>query len=167
MITYLKGDATRIPSSADEKYLVHVSNNQGGWGAGFVKAISKRWAAPERSYRAWYKVQDNPIWGRFELGNRQIIRVEPGLSVVNMIAQSGYGTGNTNQHQTSEPNTRPPIRYDALEKCLEKVATAAKASGASVHGPRFGSGLSGGSWDVIEPIIERTLVDLSVTIYNL
>lgn len=41
-INYLKGDATN-PASAGNKIIVHVCNDIGGWGKGFVMAISKRW----------------------------------------------------------------------------------------------------------------------------
>jgi hypothetical protein len=85
-----------------------------------------------------------------------------------MIAQEGYGKNNTNLHRTpNEPDGKPPIRYDALESCLKQVSEYARLTGCSIHGPRFGTGLSGGRWEIIEPIIERTLGDLSITIYDL
>jgi len=166
MPTYLKGDATK-PVGDDNRYVVHVCNDRGGWGAGFVVAVSKCWSEPEEAYRDWFKSKTHPLWGHFELGNIQIVKVAPNLSVVNMIAQSGYGQGNRHLHRTSEPDSRPPIRYDALEQCLEKVAASAKVYGASLHGPRFGAGLGGGRWSAIEPIIEQTLNGLAVTIYDL
>ena len=39
-INYLKGDATQ-PHSQGTKIIVHVCNDLGGWGKGFVLAISK------------------------------------------------------------------------------------------------------------------------------
>ncbi|HJK89231.1 MAG TPA: hypothetical protein RMH85_21120 [Polyangiaceae bacterium LLY-WYZ-15_(1-7)] len=53
-IDYVVGDATR-PGGDGPKIIVHVCNDVGGWGRGFVTALSKRWAAPEEAYRAWYR----------------------------------------------------------------------------------------------------------------
>jgi O-acetyl-ADP-ribose deacetylase (regulator of RNase III) len=165
-ITYKKGDATR-PGVTPEQHglLVHVSNDKNGWGAGFVLAISKRWPEPEAAYRQWFRQK---YWEgqAFELGNIQAIKVAPNLHVVNCIAQSGYGINNQALHQSSVPNSTPPIRYGALEKCLGKVAVLAKQLGASVFMPRIGTGLGGGSWDAVEPIIVRQLSDVSVTVYD-
>jgi O-acetyl-ADP-ribose deacetylase (regulator of RNase III) len=83
-----------------------------------------------------------------------------------MIAQEGYGKANRGRHQGSEPNTRPPIRYDALEKCLHEVRSGVGDKGASIHMPKIGTGLAQGDWSVIEPIIQRTLEDLLVFVYE-
>jgi hypothetical protein len=42
MIYYAKGDASK-PIGAGPKMICHITNNRGGWGAGFVLALSKRW----------------------------------------------------------------------------------------------------------------------------
>jgi O-acetyl-ADP-ribose deacetylase (regulator of RNase III) len=47
---YIVGDATS-PLGDGKRIVVHVCNDIGGWGAGFVLAISRRWTAPEESYR--------------------------------------------------------------------------------------------------------------------
>lgn len=63
----------------------------------------------------------------------------------------------------------PPIRYQAIEAGLAKVSTMAQELKASVHMPRIGCGLAGGKWELIEPIVERELVQLGVdvTVYDL
>ncbi len=53
-ITYLKGDATS-PQANGVKLIVHVCNDRGGWGKGFVVAIPKRWPEPEEADRTCYK----------------------------------------------------------------------------------------------------------------
>ena len=45
-IQYLKGDAT-APKTHGKKIIVHVCNDIGKWGKGFVLAISKRWKEPQ------------------------------------------------------------------------------------------------------------------------
>jgi hypothetical protein len=167
-ITYLNGDATKPTLSKGETgLLVHICNDVGGFGKGFVLAVSKRWPAPEKAYREWFRAKTHPTWGSFELGNIQIIQVSPQLSVVNMLAQQGYGKHNTNLHRTVEADSKPPINYEALEKCLTKVALSARVNGASIHGPRFGCGLAGSNWGLVGPIVERTLDGIDVSIYDL
>ncbi len=165
MLNFLTGDATR-PIGPGQKYIVHIVNSVGGWGAGFVVAISRRWKSPETAYRQWYRtgMHDNVP---FELGRVQFVKVEEDIVVGNMIAQAGYGYGNANQHRSSAPDGTPPIRYNALRECLFSVGVATRHIGASIHMPRIGCGLAGGSWDQVEPIIESTLSGLDVFVYDL
>jgi O-acetyl-ADP-ribose deacetylase (regulator of RNase III) len=166
MIQYLKGDATR-PIGEGSKCLIHICNTAGGWGAGFVIALSKRWADPEGQYRKWYRDKTHPLFGDFALGSVGWVLVEPGLWVANMIAQAGYGRSGTHQHKTNDEAELPPIRYDALRTCLTKVAETAKSKGSTIHAPRIGCGLAGSTWDQIEPLIQETMRDLQVFIYDL
>lgn len=45
-IEYIKADAT-LPQSEGTIIITHICNDIGGWGKGFVLALSKRWKAPE------------------------------------------------------------------------------------------------------------------------
>ena len=148
-ITYLKGDAT-LPEGKGKKIIAHVCNDIGRWGKGFVMAIAARWNAPEAEYRSWHQRGDG-----FALGAIQLVRVGPWIWIANMIAQRG----------TKPSSNGPPIRYDAVETCLKQLAVRARDLGASVHMPRIGCGLEGGTWDEIEPIIQRTLVAANVDVY--
>ncbi|GGL01213.1 hypothetical protein Ppa06_63340 [Planomonospora parontospora subsp. parontospora] len=62
-----------------------------------------------------------------------------------------------------------PIRYDALCKCLTALTENATERRASVHLPRIGAGLAGGSWERIAPLIIQALTDrgVTVTVYDL
>ena len=93
--------------------------------------------------------------------------VEPGLWVANMVAQTGYGRSGDQQHKTEDEAEAPPIRYDALRTCLLKVAESATSKGSTIHAPRVGCGLAGGKWDQVEPLIQETMRDLQVFIYDL
>ncbi len=46
-MSYVQGDATQ-PEDTGPRILVHVCNDVGAWGRGFVLAVSRRWATPER-----------------------------------------------------------------------------------------------------------------------
>jgi len=150
-ITYLKGDAT-VPQAKGNKIIVHVCNNIGGWGKGFVVAISKRWPEPEKTFREWYR---NRAKNNFALGAIQLVQVSEYMYIGNMIAQQGIKTGSKGV----------PIRYDAVKTCLEKIVDYAKELNASVHMPRIGCGLAGGKWSNIEPLIEDTLLNNEIDVY--
>ena len=172
---YTKGDAT-APQLSGNKIIVHICNDVGGWGKGFVIAISERWSAPEATYRNWFKnkiseTSDKVEFQRvehrdkysdekkFELGNVQFVKVEADLWVANMIAQTGI-------KRDKEGN--PPIRYPFVSEGIERVREFAKVQHASVHMPRIGCGLAGGNWDTIEPIISEELIahGIDTTVYD-
>jgi O-acetyl-ADP-ribose deacetylase (regulator of RNase III) len=148
-IVYLKGDATN-PMVPGPKIIAHICNDIGGWGKGFVLALSKKWAEPEIAYRKWYKERKN-----FGLGEIQLIAVTEYISVCNMIGQRGIKRGSKGV----------PIRYEAVESCLEKLSQIAIEKNASIHMPRIGCGLAGGKWARIEPIIAKTLSANNVAVY--
>ncbi|HEX8833231.1 MAG TPA: macro domain-containing protein [Abditibacteriaceae bacterium] len=150
-ITYLKGDATS-PQAKGTKLIVHFCNDLGGWGKGFVMAISKRWPQPEKEYRAWHRARAKNDFG---LGAVQFVQVQPDVWVGNMIGQRGMKTGSKG----------PPVRYEATEKCLAQVAQKAQELGASVHMPRIGCGLAGGKWEKVEPIILQELCEADVATF--
>lgn len=156
-IIYVTGDAT-LPVGEGPKLLVSLSNDKGGWGAGFVLAISRRWKEPERMYRTWAH-QGEFDGVPFALGQIQLVQVADNLTVVNLIGQQGYW----------RRGSPPPVRYDAIRYGLARVRERALELGASVHMPRIGCGLAGGSWTNVEPIIEEELCahDISVTVYDL
>ncbi|GEB60226.1 hypothetical protein [Streptomyces gardneri] len=58
---------------------------------------------------------------------------------------------------TVPADSGPPIRYDAVQECLHVLAEHAKELHASVHMPRIGCGLAGGTWDRVEPLITQAL----------
>ena len=150
-IAYLIGDAT-APTTPGPKMIVHVCNDIGAWGKGFVMALSRRWPEPESQYRGWYRERKSNDFG---LGAVQFAQVAADLWVANMIGQHGI-------RRTKEG---PPIRYGAVEKCLAKVALKAVELEASVHMPRIGCGLAGGKWEKIETIITGQLSEKDIAVY--
>lgn len=153
-ILYIKGDAT-APIGSGVKVITHICNDIGGWGKGFVLALSKKWKMPEEGYRQWYKSQEE-----FTLGAVQFVNVENELYVANMIGQHGI---------YKDCKGLPPIRYDAVRQCLKEVALFTIAHKASVHMPRIGCGLAGGKWELMEQIIKEELItkEIAVTVYDL
>ena len=66
-INYVNGDAT-APIGNGTKVVVHICNDAGKWGKGFVLAISKRWPKAELEYRAAFARIPKP-----SLGDAQIV----------------------------------------------------------------------------------------------
>lgn len=150
-IIYLQGDATS-PQASGAKIIAHVCNDLGGWGKGFVLAITKRWPEPETAYRAWSRARAG---NDFALGAVQFVQVKADVWVANMIGQHGMRTGSKG----------PPVRYEAIGQCLALVAQKAAELGASVHMPRIGCGLAGGKWEKVEPLIQAELSGKEVAVY--
>ena len=153
-INYVKGDATS-PTGDGYKCICHICNDIGAWGAGFVLALSKKWKGPEADYRYYASKKDT------KLGSMHVCTVEENVCVVNMVAQHGIGWD----------RGVPPISYDALAVCLEKVAefilvgdTKSTLKG-SVHMPRIGCGLAGGEWPAVEVIIIDKLCRLNIPVF--
>lgn len=162
MITYLTGDATAPQIEDGLRIIAHVCNDIGKWGAGFSGALSARWKTPEQYFKKQYRhVKPKP-----KLGDVQWVFTELDVGVVNMIAQRGV-------RSSAGPK---PIRYDALERCLEAAAEGARACAGmdewsqkrlTFHMPRIGCGLAGGTWDRVGPLIEEVLWDIDVFVYDL
>lgn len=151
---YYEGDVTEMPNNS---ILAHVCNNAGGWGAGVVLAISKKWPKPETAYRKWAK-RCHQRGESLPLGQVQFVRVSDNQWVANMIAQ-------TLQPCPSKDNI--PLQYGALRSCLQQISVFADSHDLSIVGPRFGAGLAGGDWNKIELLIRETVLPTTaVTIYD-
>ncbi len=138
-------------------FLPHVCNDLGGWGAGVVLAISKKWKGAEFIYRAFIaKHGKGKMLSTTGFWNSNENDVNDDIVICNMIAQSGY---------KSKDNPRP-LNYKALVKCMEDVAKQLEFNkliletivGSEVlhriHCPKFGSDLAGGNWEFITCLIE-------------
>jgi O-acetyl-ADP-ribose deacetylase (regulator of RNase III) len=160
-VQYVIGDATR-PQGDGLKVIAHIVNDVGGWGAGFVIALSRRWKRPEQEYRAWFERHGPEKFAQL-LGAIQLVPVEDDIWVANIIGQHGLRRGSDDV---------PPVRYEAIARGFGHIASYAEANPdrhLSVHAPRLGAGLAGGSWDEIEPLLNRHLVarGVPVTVYDL
>lgn len=157
-LAYVVGDATQ-PQGEAPRLLVHICNDIGAWGRGFVLALSTRYPEPEQAYKRWAAGQTEQP---FTLGEVQFVPVAPDLTVANLIGQHDIARKN-------RPTALPPVRYEAIRAGLERVRKEAKQNEATVHMPRIGAGVAGGDWALIAPIIGEELVahGLNVTVYDL
>lgn len=138
-LIYRKGNLFKNLPEDKNVLIIHVCNNKGGWGKGFVISLSSFSPRPENFYRKRYKE------GGCQLGQVQFVKLN-NIYVANMIAQNGYKT-----------SFNPiPLKYDALKECLIKVKEFGESINADIYAPRFGAGLAGGDWVEIEKIIKDT-----------
>lgn len=119
-------------------------------------AISRRWREPEQNYRKWHC---DGAAVPFELGQVQFIPVSDDITVANLIGQHGIRSANSSSL----------VHYEAIRAGLQRVASQSLATAASVHMPRIGCGLAGGSWNVVEGIVREELAakGVAVTVYDL
>jgi hypothetical protein len=103
----VRGDATS-PQAKGPKVIAHICNDLGGWGKGFVLAISRKWPEPERDYRDWHRHRAGNDFG---LGAVRLVPVQADIWVANMIGQHGMRSGSNG----------PPIRYPAVGQCLQAL----------------------------------------------
>jgi len=148
----ISGDV-RNPIGNGNKFICHCCNNQNLMGSGVALALFQKWSKVKSEYHSWAK--NNPE--TFILGNVQLVWVEDDIGVINMIGQNGI---------KSESNPIP-VKYDALEKCLQKVKLLAKKHNATIHFPeKVSSDRAGGSWDIVQKIIGKELEGLEVIVYK-
>jgi hypothetical protein len=190
MLYIIEGDATnprRIDASATV-YLPHCCNDAGGWGSGFVNAITAKWGQrPREMYKQWYAGKtsaemvdlfrsddlNDPHFishSRFALGGKQLIRLPDNMELVNMIGQHNYGRDSDleiSNKGTVEKLVRPPVRYVALAKAMHSLMDyienrhmiEGSESPFEIHCPKFGSDLAGGDWNIIQQMIAEIWVD--------
>ncbi len=87
-ITYLRGDAT-CPQAKGPKIICHICNDIGGWGKGFVLALSKRWKQPESGIEPGMQSDEFAVLP----GSGAVCSVESTIWVANMIGSTDSRPG--------------------------------------------------------------------------
>jgi O-acetyl-ADP-ribose deacetylase (regulator of RNase III) len=140
-VTYLRRDATE-PIDSNQTIIAHVVNDKTpNWGAGFGRFLAKKWPNVQTNFRSLWTQR-----GGLPLGTAYLTEVTSVIAVFHMVAQHGYAR-----------SSKPLLRYEKLRECLQQLAELALARQARVQMPRIGAGEAGGSWPVIEEMIEATL----------
>jgi hypothetical protein len=137
----------------------HICNDLGLWGKGFVIPLGQHFPKAKQDYQDYVDCQNKPAISNDLMGDTVFTKIPPRVIVANMIAQKGIGSDK-------------PIRYAALAKCMETVNKTAKMLkdkniNIEIHCPRFGSGLAGGNWVVIEEFINEIWRDWKTYVYSI
>lgn len=156
MITYTTGNAAdpRLRPAV----IVHIVNDAGLWGAGFTKSLDARWPTAKDTYYRWGRARAHSGLTPFGLGEVALCDLEPGVAVAHLCAMRGVRSA----------HAPVPLRLPALESALMTLATGLGRLPAdlTIHMPRIGTGLAGGHWDTIRPIVERELRDWPIWVYS-
>lgn len=141
------GDLVAMAKAGQFDVIGHGCNCHCNMGAGIAKTI--RLTFPP-AFRADEQTKKSD---RSKMGGYSSAVIGP-LTVVNMYTQYDY------------TRTKVDIEYDALKKCLEKMAV--EFHGKRIGLPLIGNGLAGGSWDVIKEVIGEALKgeDVTVVVFN-
>lgn len=133
------GDATSPRPKSAGIVILHVVNNRGKWGGGFVAALDKMSAIPKASYLSWAKDHSKNI----PLGEVSFVETQRGLFIAQMCAQADT------------------VDYKALEACLKFAFQRALRLQYEVHIPAgIGSGRAGGDKAKIHALIEACAADV-------
>jgi len=157
-----------IPSHqtrSESHHILHVTNNKGGWGAGFTGAMTKALGhGPEQEYR---NSKGFHQLGRVLQTTRECSPHLPPqwYSVLHCCAQDGYRSA-TNPH---------PFSLSTFVSCLSVVRATMQeyqehlVGSPVIHMPRVGAGLGGGDWREIRDVIISELCKqgIPVIVYGL
>ena len=144
-MNHVKGNI--FDSGAD--FILHQVNCRGVMGSGVAKQVRENYPWVFDVYKGFCKSLDGMC-----LGHAQFVEIEDGRSVVNLFAQYDFGY-----------DGRCYTDYEALRKCLSSVNRI--AAGRTVAIPYLmGCHRGGGDWSVVSKMIEETLVDCEVTLYE-
>ena len=150
-VTYLRGDATSTRGTGARLLVQVVNDGAFTWGGGgFAAAVKRRWPPAQKAFTERVTADRSAL----RLGSVVTCALEPNVTLVSVVAQRGYG-----------PSPHPRVRYGALREALLRVLEIAKERNASVHMPRIGTGLAGGSWPVIEEIIREILTRAGIKVF--
>ena len=152
-IHFVRGNALE-PRGNDVRIVAHVVNNETpNWGAGFGRALQRKWPDAQRHFsEVFFSTHGS------KLGLTCRTKVDDGLFIFQMVAQRGYGSSSSVR-----------LRYESLRNCLAQLRQSAIELNASVHMPRIGTGEAGGSWGLIANLIIEELCakGVVVTVYDL
>ncbi len=163
-LTYKVGDV-RTPEEAKPFIIPHCVNDcEGGvMGSGVAYALFSKWQPVKDEYHRW-AIDDRDggyTSGPFRLGEIQVIKVDKGICVANMVGQ----------RECSNFHGIPPVRYEAIRDCLWHLRDWLEVQKRkyNICSPRFASDLAGGSWTIVESIIKSIFEKTSFewTIYTL
>lgn len=181
MIKYIKGDATYPEKVVPEgvKLIVHIVNDIGAWGAGFVLALNKRWPQPKALYRSTFDTYKTlgQTYVR-PLGQVDIVRVDKDqdIYVVNLVGQTDIRPKRLEDVDAKsclmsevKDGLVMPVRYDAIYNglCELKRRINQYHYYFTLHMPKIGSGLAGGNWSKIEKIINEIFKENEVYVYEI
>lgn len=169
VITYKKGNLFDNLVEDKKNIILHVCNDSGGWGSGFVLAINNNCGdMPRNSYREWY---NKGYYSKpnipFKLGQIQVAKTDKdNVFVINMIGQS---TPRGEFFRIGRDGISfPPFRPDSFRECMYRVVQLCQGKNVNIVCPLMGCGLGGSTRDVVFEIVEDVIKDyINLTVWEL
>lgn len=146
-IKHVKGDI--FESGAD--VILHQVNCKGVMGSGVAKQVKEKYPDVYLEYLRWCR---NPTMKEKLLGQVQILDIGDSKLIVNMFAQDGFGW-----------DERCYTNYDALKSYLKQVNTHFASRTVAIP-YKMSCDRGGGDWSIVSKMIEETLTDCDVTLYE-
>lgn len=138
MISYIHGDLFTTP----DQVIVHGCNAAGVMGSGVARIVKEKYP---KAYKDYYMFCTKGLSMEEVMGHNVFSKQPDGKFIVNSITQPSYGRGLGIRF----------CSYDAIDDCMKRLVMECEDRGiVSISMPKIGAGLGGGSWDVIEKIIE-------------
>lgn len=148
MIKHIQGDIFKSGSDV----ILHQVNCQGMMNTGVAKQVREKYPWVFKSYK--YMCEENANHKDNLLGIAHKVPIDEKRFIVNLFAQKDYGY-----------DGKCYTNYNALKKCLQDVNS--KCAGKTVAIPYLmGCHRGGGDWDIVSQIIEETLINCDVTLYE-
>lgn len=162
-IKYIKGDATSpIIVDGKKSLIVHCVNTLGAWGKGFVVPLGKKYPQSRKVYDEFIHRYKDGIYKEL-LGTICIaMNVADNIDVINIFGQERIYPIIKNGEKLI------PLDYNALRKGFIKIVNdycPLLETPITVHMPRIGCGLAGGDWNVVEKIINETLISKGIELF--
>lgn len=165
MLKYKIGDLIEAARTGEVMAIAHCCNCQVNMGSGIAPqiriAFPWAWEADQETIKG-----DPKKLGTFSLGDPFDRGYDDGPMVYNLYGQFGYG-----KRKYGGRDLNYDALYDALKGMAEDLQNYDRGDHESftVGLPMLGAGLAGGDWEIIEVMIEKTLVAAGhdVTIYQL
>lgn len=144
----IKGDLIKLAKDGEFDAIIHQCNCFCTMNSGIAKAIRE-------NFPAAYVADKATISGdKDKLGTLSVVMVHvadnKSLWIVNAYGQHRYG------------RDKRHTDYDALRSCFKLVKE--EFSGMKMGLPLIGCGTGGGTWDVVEKIIQEELGDEDITL---
>lgn len=151
MIKHVKGDIFKSKATV----IVHQVNCQGVMGSGVAKQVRDLYPNVYVKYKELCDRYKESNSSKDLLGIAQIVPTNYGDTryIANLFAQDSFG------------NFKCFTDYDALRKCLIYISLQFRHSSIAIP-YLIGCCRGGGDWNIVYKIIEETLSDCDVTLYE-
>ena len=146
----IKADILSDLDPYKDTIILHGNNCFCTMGAGIAKYLSNKYP---QVLAADLKTKKGDA---SKLGTCSLAAITPWLHIINCYTQYHYGF---------KKGGKPPVDYDAIRACLQKVAKAYPNPQTQIRSPKIGCGLAGGNWNKVQPIFEEFFAGRDLIIY--